>query len=314
MIRYDRRTFIKHSTMLAATAAAVRILPPSVSGSLLAPAFDWQSTPHPFFASSTNKPEVIAHRGGNGQWPGETLRAFREAAKLKPDILELDVFISLDGELIVMHDHEVNKTTEGAGEINKLQSTYLQSLNAGHKWSPDGKNFPFKNKSVLDPQCKDLRVPRLREVFEEFRGARMIIEMKKADRSPAQALSKMISEFEMKNNVLVASFVGKFMEEFRQLQPTVATSFSLSKSDLGKLISGKKLSKNDPADPRAIQLPYKLITAEIVRRARERNIKVHAWTVNDLDKMYLMWNLGVDGIITDYPGPLLALLGRTTAN
>jgi glycerophosphoryl diester phosphodiesterase len=277
-----------------------------------APALDSQGTPHPFFANTTNTPEVIAHRGGNGQWPGETLRAFREATKLKADILELDVFVSLDGDLMVMHDHEVNKTTEGTGKINKLESNYLQGLNAGHKWSPDGKNFPFKNKSVLDPLYKDLRVPRLREVFEEFRDARMIIEMKKADRSPAQALSKMISEFEMKNKVLVASFEGKFIEEFRQLNPDVATSFSLSKSDVGKLISGKKLAKNDPADPRAIQLPFRWITEDIVRRAHERNIKVHAWTVNDLDKMYLMWNLGVDGIITDYPGPLLAVLGRTT--
>jgi glycerophosphoryl diester phosphodiesterase len=310
MIRYDRRTFIKHSAMLAATATAVQILPPFASGSPPASAVDWQDTPHPFFANATNTPEVIAHRGGNGQWPGGTLRAFRAAAKLKADILELDVFISLDGELMVMHDHEVNKTTEGTGEINKLHSNYVQSLNAGHKWSPDGKNYPFKNKSVSDPVYKDLRVPRLREVFEEFPGARMIIEMKKADRSPAQALSRMISEFEMKNKVLVASFVGKFMEEFRQLNPDVATSFSLSRTDAERLISGKKLSKNDPADPRAIQLPFQLITKEVVRRARERNIKVHAWTVNDPDKMYLMWNLGVDGIITDYPGPLLALLGR----
>jgi glycerophosphoryl diester phosphodiesterase len=78
------------------------------------------------------------------------------------------------------------------------------------------------------------------------------------------------------------------------------------------LISGKKFS-NDVGQPQAIQLPYQVITEQVVRRAHQRNIKVHAWTVNDLDKMYLMKNLGVDGIITDYPGPLLALLGRAAS-
>jgi glycerophosphoryl diester phosphodiesterase len=255
-------------------------------------------------------PEVIAHRGGDGQWPGETMRALREAAKLGADVLEMDVFLSRDGELMLMHDHEVERTTEGRGVVNELDSKYLQSLNAGHKWSPDGKCRPFENKSVRDPRYRDLRVPRLAEVFDEFPRARMVIEMKKADRSPAAALSQMIRERGAADRVLVASFKGKFMDEFRRLSPEVATSFSLSKGDLGRLISGRKLADGDAADPRAIQLPYQLVTEEVVRRAHDRNIKIHAWTVNELDQMYLMWNRAVDGITTDYPGPLLALLGR----
>jgi len=106
------------------------------------------------------------------------------------------------------------------------------------------------------------------------------------------------------------AFLLLFMDEFRWLSPEVATSYSLSKGDVERLLSGRRLSDNEPGEPSAIQLPYQLVTEERVRRAHARNIKVHAWTVNDLDKMYLMWNRGVDGIITDYPGPLLALLGR----
>jgi glycerophosphoryl diester phosphodiesterase len=304
---YDRRTFIKRSAMVAATVAAVRVLPESVSAS---PPPNWQDASHPFFTNVRHTPEVIAHRGGNGQWPGETMRALREAAKLKVDVLEMDVFISSDGELVLMHDHEVEVTTEGEGEINELHSDHLLCLNAGHKWSPDGERRPFKDVDVTSPKFMDLKVPRLEEVFDEFPHARMVIEMKKADKSPAAALSAMVKRRGMTNRVLVASFVGKFMTEFRRLSPEVATSFSLSKGDVKRLISGKKISDDDPTDPRAIQLPYKLITTDVVRRAHDRNIKVHAWTVNDLDKMYLMWNRGVDGIITDYPGPLLALLGR----
>lgn len=305
---YDRRTFIKRSAMLAAAAASAQVSPALATE--CPPGSKGRAPCQAFFAGAGTNPEVIAHRGGDGQWPGETMRALRAAAKLGVDVLEMDVFLSCDGELMLMHDHEVEKTTEGRGLVNELDSKYLQELNAGHKWSPDGKYRPFECKSVLTPEYRDLRVPRLAEVFDEFPDIRMVIEMKKADRSLAAALSKMIRERGAAGRVLVASFAGKFMDEFRRLSPEVATSFSLSKGDLGRLLSGRKLADGDTADPRAIQLPYKLITEEVVRRAHDRNIKVHAWTVNELDKMYLMKNRGVDGIITDYPGPLLALLGR----
>jgi len=304
---YDRRTFIKRSVKLAATVATVRVFPAHANP--ISPP-NWQDTSHPFFVNVRHTPEVIAHRGGNGQWPGETMRALRGAAKLKVDVLEIDVFISADDKLVLMHDHEVKVTTEGSGRINELHSDYLTTLNAAHRWSADGKSRPYEGVNVRLPKYQDLRVPLLKDVFDEFPDARMVIEMKKADKSPAEALSKMIRERRMTNKVLVGSFVGKFMNEFRRLSPEVATSYSLSKDDLGRLISGRKLAEGDEADPRAIQLPYQLVTQETVRRAHARNIKVHAWTVNNPDKMYLMWNRGVDGIITDYPGPLLALLDR----
>jgi glycerophosphoryl diester phosphodiesterase len=307
---YNRRTFIKHSAMATAIAAASRVLDIPATASPLAanvPGVD-----HPFFAQARNHPEVIAHRGGDGQWPGETMHAFREAMKLGVDVLEMDVYSSHDGELILMHDPNVKTTTEVEGRINELDSTYLLTLNAGHHWSPDGgKSHPYRDKAnVPESLLKELRVVSLEEVFKAFPGVRMNIEMKKAKISPAPALSKMIQDYGMTDKVLVASFVGKFMNEFRRLSPKVATSLSLSKGDLGKLISGKKFSDDDPNDPRAIQMPYKWITDDVVRKARERNLKLHAWTVNDLKKMSLMKTLKVDGIITDYPGPLLSVLDR----
>jgi glycerophosphoryl diester phosphodiesterase len=92
MAGYDRRTFIKHAAMLAVTTAGLQVNSRVANASGPAPIV--QGTLHPFFAAATNTPEVIAHRGGNGQWPGETMRAFRGAARLGVDILELDVFLS----------------------------------------------------------------------------------------------------------------------------------------------------------------------------------------------------------------------------
>ena len=306
METYGRRTFIKRSAVLAGAFAASGLSGPSVAARVLAA--NQQNRCHAFFSNAGSLPEVIAHRGGNGQWPGETMRALRESAKMGVDVLEMDVFLSSNGELVLMHDEKVDKTTEGKGFVNNLHSEDLQKLNAGHKWSPDGKCRPFEGKSVLDPQYSDLKVPLLSEVFREFKSERMIIEMKKADRSPAAALSEMIKECDMTDKVLVASFAGKFMNEFRRLSPEVATSFSLSGSDFLRLLSGKKYSDYDLGVPSAIELPFKAVSEDIVQRAHSRNIKVHAWTVNKLERMFLMWNLGVDGIITDYPGPLMSLL------
>jgi len=308
---YNRRTFVKRSAMLAATTAAACALPSLTDGSTSAA--DLWGADNTCASEGGKRPEVIAHRGGNGQWPGETMRAFREAAKLKVDVLEMDVYLSAGnpGELVLMHDPKVQNTTDGKGEINELSIGYLQGLNAGHKWSPDGECYPFAGKSVLSPEFADLRVPRLRDVFKEFPNTRMVIEMKDANKSPAAALSKLILDSGMKDKVLVASFVGKFMKEFRGLKNGIATSYTLSLKDLGRLLSGRNFSDEDSAEPSAIQVPYQLVSDDVVRKAHQRNIEVHAWTVNDPGKMYLMWNRGVDGIITDYPGPLLALLGRT---
>ena len=313
MRTYNRRTFVKRSAMLAATTAAARALPSLADGSTSAAGLP--GAEHTCASVGGKRPEVIAHRGGNGQWPGETMRAYREASKLKVDVLEMDVYLSAGnpGELVLMHDPEVQTTTDGKGEVNELSSNYLRGLNAGHKWSPDGDCRPFAGKNVLSPEFADLRVPGLSDVFKAFPNARMVIEMKKADRSPAAVLGEMIDKAGMKDKVLVASFVGKFMKEFRGLKNGIATSYTLSLKDLGRLLTGRRFSDEDPAEPSAIQVPYQLVTDDVVRRAHQRNIKVHAWTVNDPGKMYLMWNRGVDGIITDYPGPLLALLGRTGA-
>ncbi|MCA1816945.1 MAG: hypothetical protein LC746_11145 [Acidobacteria bacterium] len=185
----------------------------------------------------------------------------------------------------------------------------LRWLDSGGLNARGGASRPYGDERRLTPSLlKDLRVPLLRDVFREFPHMRMNVEMKHAEVSPAPALSRLIRECGMTDKVLVASFVGKFMTEFRALSPEVATSLSLSKGDLKKLFSGGRFSDDDPTDPRAIQMPYKLITEDVVTKARARNLKVHAWTVNDLETMYRMRTFGVDGIITDYPGPLMALL------
>jgi glycerophosphoryl diester phosphodiesterase len=321
---YDRRTFLKHSAMLAATVAAGQVSPSSVAASSVR--VNLQGINHPFFAQAKNRqgPEVIAHRGGDGQWPGETMYAMRQAMKAGVDVLEMDVYLTKDGELVLMHDRNIENTTQAECSrnddcmVNKFTTEELQKLNAGYDWSnDDGESRPYQENMKLTVEVKnDLRVPTLKEVFEEFpQNTRMVIEMKKApdEFSPVDRLCELIQKHGKEESVLVASFHARFLKEFRRKLPKVATSFTLDSGDFKEFLKiilnwGKNSATDDPTKPDAIQVPYNVIKPWMVQRIKSHNIALHAWTVNDLVAMSKMKTLGVDGIITDYPGPLLSLL------
>jgi glycerophosphoryl diester phosphodiesterase len=268
---------------------------------------------HPFFSQAKNHPEVIAHRGGNGQWPGETMAAYKGAIGLGVDVIEMDVYLTNDGQLVLMHDKNVATTTEGQGAVNDFTLDDIQRLNAGYRWSADGENFPYQaplNQLPADLQ-NDLRVPSLKEVFEAFPAMRMIVEMKPADASPAAALCQILREHQMTEKVLIASFSSHYMNEFRALCPDVATSVALSVDDVAEVLIGVHWFDDQPVKPSVLEAPHYLISHHLIKKVRAHGLRLHAWTVNELDDMKRMIDLGVDGIITDYPGRLMALLGRT---
>src|SRR5215813_789004 len=88
-------------------------------------------TEKPFFAAAPKgRPDVIAHRGGGGEWPGETLLAFDQAIKLGVDVLEMDVRRTRDDKIILMHNKKVDETTDGTGRVRELDMNYLRTRNA----------------------------------------------------------------------------------------------------------------------------------------------------------------------------------------
>ena len=124
--------------------------------------------------------EVIAHRGGWGLWPENTLFAFQNAVDLGVDMLELDIRGTKDGHIVVFHDSRLRRTTNGTGRVNEFTLEELKKLDAGYQWSPDdGKTFPFRGKGIV--------IPTLKEVFESFPEMRISIEIK--DREPQMVTS-----------------------------------------------------------------------------------------------------------------------------
>lgn len=275
---------------------------------VLVAVFSKRAPDHPYYTDDLPYPLVIAHQGGDNLWPGNTMYAFEQAAALGVDVLEMDLHITKDGVLVLMHDETVDRTTDGNGEIEEMTLDEIKALDAGYDWSLDnGSTFPFREQGIT--------VPTLEEVFLAFPQYRMTIEIKKTEGSMAQPFCDLIREHAMQDKIVVASFHDERMEEFRQICPDVATSSArqettvfvlLSKVYLGRLYSPNFFSLQVPEESSDITV----MTAQFIRAAHERNLKVEPWTINDPEQMkrYIDW--GVDGIITDRPDIMLEILGR----
>lgn len=263
---------------------------------------------HPFFAGAlaAARPLVIAHRGGAGLWPENTLHAFERAAALGADVLELDVRSSADGELVVFHDATVERTTDGAGRVAEKTVAELKRLDAGHRWSADGgKTFPFRGRG--------LTVPTLREVFQKLPDARFNVEPKDESAETTGRLCRLVRERRMSERVVVGSFRQSLVEEFRRACPEVATAAGPVEAGKFLALYQSGLAASFSPAMQALQIPeyaggVRVVTKEFVAAARGRNLQVHAWTINDEAAMRRLIDAGVDGIMTDYPDRLLALV------
>ena len=261
-----------------------------------------------YFRMDRDKVLVIAHRGGAGLWPENTMRAFEEAHAAGVDVIETDVRATSDGALVLVHDATVERTTDGRGRVGAMTLAELKRLDAGYRWTRDGGHtFPFRGQG--------LTVPTLEEALARFPGARFNIEPKQEAPSIVEPLCRLLRERAAVGRVVVASFHSSVVSEFRRACPEVATAASSSEATdfLARYRAGVSESYSPPMQ--ALQVPehgmgMTVLTRGFVEAAHRRNLLVHAWTVNDEAGMRRLVGAGVDGIMTDYPDRLLEVLGR----
>lgn len=261
---------------------------------------------HPFFNSE--EVLVIAHRGGRGLWPENTLYAFERAAELGVDVLEMDIHSSSDGVLVTMHDDTVDRTTDGSGPIQGFTLEELKKLDAGYNWTNDeGETYPFRGQGIT--------VPALEEIFSSFPDQRLNIEIKQVQPSIVEPFCQMIRDYGREETVLVGSFDAGTVEDFRDECPGVATSTTEPEVRNFFILNTLFLGALYQAPAEAFQVPeydndLHVVTGRFVSGAKNHNMDVHVWTVNEKDDMQRLLDLSVDGIITDYPDRLLDVLGR----
>lgn len=270
----------------------------------------WQAEPvpaHPFFTQQDGV-MVIAHQGGEGLRPSNTLAAFDNAMELGVDVLEMDIHQTQDGVIVLMHDDTVDRTTDGSGAIKEMSFDEIRALDAGYYWTDDdGTTYPYRGQGI--------QVPTLEELFQRYPDMRMNIEIKQETPSMVRPFCNLIHTYNMQDKILVATFHKATVEEFREDCPDVITSmvepeiqlfFGLNAAYLGALFQAPGTAFQVPTTS---SLPIigevDVITERFIRVAHSHNIQVHAWTINDPAEMERLIGLGVDGIITDRPDLLL---------
>jgi glycerophosphoryl diester phosphodiesterase len=263
---------------------------------------------HPWFdwAATQRQPLVFAHQGGEALRPSNTLAAFDHAVELGAQVLDADVHVTKDGVPVLIHDQTVDRTTNGRGEIRALTVEQLHQLDAGHAFTiDDGASFPFRGKGLL--------IPTADELFAKYPDAHYGIEIKQVTPAAAARFCEAIRARDMQDRVLVSAFDQETMDAFRRACPGVATSATRTEATIFVVLSMLRLEHALSPAYESLQVPeynsgIHVLTPRFIEAARNRNLAVQPWTINERADLQRMLNLDVDGINTDYPDRLIALL------
>jgi glycerophosphoryl diester phosphodiesterase len=249
-------------------------------------------------------PLLAAHRGGSNLWPENSLLAFRKALALGADYLETDVHLTADGEVVVIHDPTLDRTTTGSGA---LRDTRLADLAGVHLKARDG--------TVTDEPVPTLAA--LLDLLATSSRAQLLLEIKVgADRTPyagieAKALG-LVRARGLTDRVIVMAFEAPTVVRVRALDAGIRTALLVSKARLAREGAAPSDSVRWTTDvgARYVGIEHAALDAATVTAARRASVAVAAWTVNDETSMRRMIDLGVDVLITDQPDVALRLLGR----
>tara|TARA_A100001011_G_scaffold379730_1_gene446127 strand:+ start:73 stop:978 length:906 start_codon:yes stop_codon:yes gene_type:complete len=248
----------------------------------------------------------IAHRGGLGLSPENTITSFNRAIKEGADILELDIRSTSDSILVLLHDEAVDRTTDGKGRISELTLKEAKRLNAGYRWTEnDSLSFPFR--------ALNIKIPTFNEFLANFKDYKLNIEIKQHDNFIAKKLCESIKENQIEDNVVIGSFNDEVLDEFRYHCPDVATSPGRNEIRTFYGFSYVYLDKFYSPKSDIYQLPdffgsTHVLTEKFVNAIKQKNIPIFVWTVNEPDEMKKFIEMGLDGIITDYPDRLSKVL------
>ncbi|WP_329014849.1 glycerophosphodiester phosphodiesterase [Streptomyces sp. NBC_00690] len=223
---------------------------------------------------------TIGHRGVMGVEPENTLRSFIRAERSGMDAIELDLHLSKDGALVVMHDADVDRTTDGSGPIAEKTLAEVRGLDAG----------------------KGERVPVFEEVLDAVQ-APLQAEIK--DVAAARALAAVIRRRDLLDRITVSSFHDEAVAEIAALVPGVQTVLIASRWESDIVDRAKAVGAG------ALALNIRRLTLETVEHAHEEAIAVIGWVVNTPEHLRLVRALELDGATTDYPA--IKRTGRFTA-
>jgi glycerophosphoryl diester phosphodiesterase len=240
-------------------------------------------------------PRIVAHRGSSGRAPENTIEAMHQAiGEDGAEGLELDLQRSADGEVVVLHDATVDRTTNGRGRADQHDLSSLRALDAGHR---------FGQGEFRGSGC---RIPSLREVLETFPGVWLSLDLKQGDPVTERRTIDLLREFGRERDVVVSAEDPAAARRLARLAPEFPRF--LHRNAVREFYFRHRARAffgwNPPGETLQIPVshgPFDLTRPRLIRDAHQRGLRVLYWTVNDAELAGTLLQRGADGIITDWP-------------
>ena len=258
------------------------------------------------------RPLLFAHRGASRHAPENTLDAFELGLKLGAHVLEMDAHMTKDGELVVLHDATLERTTDGHGLVRDKSFAELRELDAGFHFALGGGLFPFRGQACA--------VPRLADVFAAFPRAGFNIELKQEQPSLVRPMLDLLERVGNRN-VLLTAANDRIMAELEAAKPGCGLGLSLNQ--VTQVLKATYFSsKIGDLQGRALQIPLRherlvfglvpITTRWVIRTAHADGLEVHLFTL-DAPTIAKKWlDHGVDGVMSNDPGALAGLFPRNS--
>jgi glycerophosphoryl diester phosphodiesterase len=250
------------------------------------------------FLNSSGRTWVIAHRGFSGRAPENTVAAIREAIAIGADMAEIDVTLTADERVVVIHDETLDRTTNGAGRVADHGFDEIRNLDAG---------------SWFAPQFAGEKVPTLGEALDTTKGRILLnveIKTEAVDRGISDKVAAAIRDRGMADQVVVSSFSPTALEQMHAVAPEIRTA----------ALYNKELQRGqDPAEivhslgASAFNIRGSRLKAKMLRSCREHGIPIGVYTVDKPRKMKRWVKKEIDAIFTNHPDRLIEVLGKVPA-
>ncbi len=258
-------------------------------------------TPHPFAGHPIIEASFmnVAHRGSGMLAPEMTLAAFDNAISVGADMLELDVWSTSDGVIVLMHDDTVDRTTDGTGPVVTQTWDAISQLDAAYFFTTDGgATYPLRGTGVT--------VPRLEDVLAAHPDIPVSIEIKQQDPPIVDDVLALMDQYGPTDRFVVGSFEAGPLNDVRTKRPEVLTSMSAA-DGLAFFYSAEDYEPPTYYLAAPTSLGDIVLDEATITKAHSHGIVVHVWTINDPTEMAEIIDWGADGIITDDPATLATL-------
>jgi glycerophosphoryl diester phosphodiesterase len=249
---------------------------------------------------SAEYPLRFAHRGSRVLWPENTAEAFQGAIDLGYQYIETDVRITRDGVVVAFHDGTLERTTNGAGPVDRWDLKDLQRLDAAW-WFDEENGYPLRGTGV--------KVRALSEIFAMWPDAYFNIDLKGPKLE--WPVADVIKRHGMENSTMIGSFVDHRVAKFRRITRG-EVAVSAGPSSVLAMVAASRLGRTSRRPVQAYQLPFNYgsvpIDRKLIDAVHGAGAQIHTWTVNEAADMHRLLDLGVDGIVSDRPDTLNEVL------